>query len=151
MNPGIVERTICTISPLSTTLHDWDRVTSAVEAAARQIGRSTAHCMVESHYLRITDIRLQGVGDVDSALISACHMALASVGMPSAQVHVERKTLLIRCNRATDLPRLGQAAGWPACVFYTTVWCTCTVLLLQTYELHGNIFVIIEALVAGGW
>jgi len=94
----IVERNVCKVTPLPVEPDVWDRLSTEIRNTAQRLGRPTAECSVENHFLYTTVLRLRGIGEVDDTLLRGCRDVMHR-NRVLARVEVERKTVVLRCYR----------------------------------------------------
>jgi hypothetical protein len=140
---GISHRTVCTLNPISTKSYDWDKACHKLGEIAKSVGYSTAHCVIDTHYLRVTDIKLQGIGDVDSRLLTAIDSTLNLLKINAFIIHVRDNALLIRCHRPIipiwcDLPR-NPVYSTQLILLITAAWFASGIMLQQSSGLHGDL------------
>jgi hypothetical protein len=126
MSTGCISvRKVCTVIPLPCDLQDWSIICTSLEAMSRNIGYSTARCSVEAHYLRVTDLRLQGIGTIESTLIQTMESTLEKLNISVSRIQVDNNALIVRCNRRA-------AAPCSTCV-YVVCWIISTFFLYQSH------------------
>jgi hypothetical protein len=139
----ITHRTVCTLDAISTKTYDWEATCNKLGEIARSMGYSTANCVLDTHYLRLTDLKLQGIGEVDSRLLAAVHSTLNFLKIPAFRIHVGDNVLLIRCHRPThpvwrDFPRTSVCSN-QLVFFYAVVWLASGIRLQHSSGLHGDL------------